>query len=172
MFGWNLIENNNDVLTELKNQFKHFITLFTLEHINEEPNWEKIDIIHAWGSPSIRGIYYELCVKHNIEYFDFRAAQSLAKSYDKDLSKMFRWMKNINISKNPVIFDVGANIGMYSIFAASINKINVLAFEPESNNFQILMENIIKNNLNYFGDLFTTAETTRTTLLRLELPIP
>ena len=29
-----------------------------------------------------------------------------------------------------------------------------------------------KNNLNYFGDLFTTAETTRTTLLRLELPIP
>ena len=55
----------------LKNQLKHFITLFTLEHTNEEPDWDKIDIIHAWGSPSIRGIYYEICLKHNIEYFDF-----------------------------------------------------------------------------------------------------
>jgi len=47
-----------------------------------------------------------------------------------------------------IFYDIGANIGTYSIFAASINKINVLAFEPESYNFQILMENIIKNNLN------------------------
>ena len=29
-----------------------------------------------------------------------------------------------------------------------------------------------KNNLNYFGDLFTTAETTRTRPLRPILPIP
>ena len=35
----------------LKNQFKHFITLFILEHKNEEPDWDKIDIIHARGSP-------------------------------------------------------------------------------------------------------------------------
>ena len=67
----------------LKNQLKHFITLFTLEHTNEEPDWNKIDIIHAWGSPSIRGIYYELCLKHNIEYFDFKTAELMAKSYGK-----------------------------------------------------------------------------------------
>lgn len=67
----------------LKNQFKHFITLFTLEHKNEEPDWSKIDIIHAWGSPSIRGIYYEICLKHNIEYFDFKTAELMAKSYGK-----------------------------------------------------------------------------------------
>ncbi|MDP2903847.1 MAG: ATP-binding domain-containing protein, partial [Methylovulum sp.] len=67
----------------LKNQFKHFITLFTLEHKNEEPDWGKIDIIHAWGSPSMRGIYYEICLKHNIEYFDFKTAESMAKSYGK-----------------------------------------------------------------------------------------
>ena len=67
----------------LKNQLKHFITLFTLEHINEEPDWNKIDIIHAWGSPSMPGIYYEICLKHNIEYFDFKTAESMAKSYGK-----------------------------------------------------------------------------------------
>ena len=67
----------------LKNQFKHFITLFTLEHINEEPDWDKIDIIHAWGSPKIRGIYYELCLNHNVEYLDFRAAEARATGYGK-----------------------------------------------------------------------------------------
>jgi len=67
----------------LKNQLKHFITLFTLEHINEEPDWDKIDIIHAWGSPSMRGVYYEICLKHNIEYLDFKTAEGLARSYGK-----------------------------------------------------------------------------------------
>jgi superfamily I DNA and RNA helicase len=67
----------------LKNQLKHFITLFTIEHTNEEPDWDKIDIIHAWGSPSIRGIYYEICIKHNIEYYDFKSSGSMAKEYGK-----------------------------------------------------------------------------------------
>ncbi len=67
----------------LKNQLKHFIRLFTIEHINEEPEWEKIDIIHAWGSPSMRGVYYEICLNHNIEYYDFKAAEALAKIYGK-----------------------------------------------------------------------------------------
>jgi len=31
---------------------------------------------------------------------------------------------------------------------------------------------VLKNNLNYFGDLFITAETTRTRPLRPILPIP
>jgi len=67
----------------LKNQFKHFITLFTLEHKNEEPDWDKINIINAWGSPSMRGIYYEICLKHNVEYYDFKTAESMAKVYGK-----------------------------------------------------------------------------------------
>lgn len=65
----------------LKSQLKHFITLFTLEHINEEPDWERIDILHAWGSPSMPGIYYDICLKHNIDYLDFKTAESKAKSY-------------------------------------------------------------------------------------------
>jgi superfamily I DNA and RNA helicase len=67
----------------LKNQLEHFITLFTIEHTNEKPDWDKIDIIHAWGSPSMRGIYYEICIKHNIEYYDFKSAESMAREYGK-----------------------------------------------------------------------------------------
>ena len=56
-----------------------------------------------------------------------------------------QWIRNFK--KNSVFFDVGANVGMYTIFAAVISQSNVYSFEPESNNFQILMENIILNNL-------------------------
>jgi len=68
----------------LKEQFKKLIRMFTYEHINEEPNWENIDIIHAWGSPTYEGIYYNLCKEHNIEYMDFRGAKRLTSIYGKE----------------------------------------------------------------------------------------
>ncbi len=55
------------------------------------------------------------------------------------------WIRSFE--KNSIFYDVGANVGMYSIFAAIVSKCNVYSFEPESNNFQILMENIVANNL-------------------------
>ncbi|HEA19407.1 MAG TPA: helicase [Pricia antarctica] len=72
----------------LKDQFRKYITLFSYEHINEEPNWEKIDIIHAWGTPSSEGIYFNICKDHNIEYFDFRAAKSLTRIYGREFDKV------------------------------------------------------------------------------------
>jgi len=68
----------------LKEQFKKLIRMFTYEHINEEPNWDNIDIIHAWGSPTYEGIYYNLCKEHNIEYIDFRGAKRLTSIYGKE----------------------------------------------------------------------------------------
>lgn len=44
-----------------------------------------------------------------------------------------------------VLFDIGANIGLYSIYAAK-KGINVIAFEPESQNFALLNRNIYLNN--------------------------
>ena len=52
-----------------------------------------------------------------------------------------------SFAKNSVFYDVGANIGIYSIFAGYVSDVKVYSFEPESNNFQILMENILANNL-------------------------
>ena len=49
------------IINNYEKQFKKFIRMFTYEHIQEEPNWDNIDVIHAWGSPSYDGIYYNLC---------------------------------------------------------------------------------------------------------------
>lgn len=68
----------------LKDQFKKYITLFSYEHLNEEPNWSNINIIHAWGTPTSEGIYFNICKEYNIEYYDFKAAQKLTSIYGKE----------------------------------------------------------------------------------------
>src|SRR5688572_2023380 len=45
-----------------------------------------------------------------------------------------------------VLFDVGANMGQYSLLAAQ-RGVRVHAFEPEAQNFALLVRNIIVNNL-------------------------
>jgi len=82
---WNIAITFNT--RSLKGQLKQLINTFTIEHISEEPDWDKIKIIHAWGSPSIEGIYYEFCKKHNIEYRDLNSAKTIAK-YGQEFDKV------------------------------------------------------------------------------------
>ena len=101
----------------LKNQLKHFITIFTIEHLNEEPNWDKIDILHAWGSPTMRGIYYEICLHHNIEYYDFKTAESMAKIYGKGFDivceKAFSEIKEFKQYYDVVLVDEAQDFSPY-----------------------------------------------------------
>lgn len=68
----------------LKAQLKKYITQFSYETMNEEPDWDNIDIIHAWGTYDSEGIYYNLCKDHSIEYFDFSGAKKLVNEYGKE----------------------------------------------------------------------------------------
>ncbi|MBE9069980.1 ATP-binding domain-containing protein [Leptolyngbya cf. ectocarpi LEGE 11479] len=68
----------------LKGQFKQLINTFTIEHTSEEPDWGKVKVIHAWGSPSKDGIYYEFCKRHNVEYRDLNRAKKIASSYGQE----------------------------------------------------------------------------------------
>jgi FkbM family methyltransferase len=46
-----------------------------------------------------------------------------------------------------IFYDVGANIGLYSLYAATVRRCKVLAFEPEGKNFSRLMNNQVLNGL-------------------------
>ena len=62
----------------LKGHFRRLIERFTLEQTGEEPDWDYLQIIHAWGAPGSRdrdGIYHQFCRVHNIAYFDFEMAR-------------------------------------------------------------------------------------------------
>ncbi len=60
----------------LKGQFKQLINSFYIEQTNSEPDWDNLQIIHAWGSSSkIPGIYYNFCVDNGIGYYDYLSAK-------------------------------------------------------------------------------------------------
>ena len=73
---------------------------------------------------------------------------------------MTRWRVETLFTKEPatiewlrampsgaLFLDVGANVGMYTVFAAIARGARVFAFEPESQNYAILNENIRLNRL-------------------------
>jgi FkbM family methyltransferase len=58
------------------------------------------------------------------------------------------WLNQL--TPEDVLWDVGANIGVYTMFASVIRGTKVYAFEPESQNFAVLNQNI---NLNQMDSL-------------------
>lgn len=55
------------------------------------------------------------------------------------------WIQGME--RNSIFYDVGANIGLYSIISAILYSKKVIAFEPSFFNLQLLSKNIYKNNL-------------------------
>ena len=49
--------------------------------------------------------------------------------------------------KDDVLIDVGANVGMYTLWAAVKFGVQVFAFEPESQNYALLCKNIVFNGM-------------------------
>jgi len=62
--------------------------------------------------------------------------------YEKYETAMIR----SQVNKDSVVIDVGANIGYYTLLLAKFAK-KVYAFEPDTENFEILKKNVEENNL-------------------------
>ncbi len=69
--------------------------------------------------------------------------------WEKESLKIWAYLSK----KSDVIFDIGANTGIYSIIAKSNNKKStVIAIEPIDLNYDVLNKNISKNNLKIFTE--------------------
>lgn len=65
------------------------------------------------------------------------------------------WLQN-SLGQGEVFFDIGANVGLYSLYAAKLGKgIKSYAFEPHKYTFVNLMDNIVANDL--LSDIFPIA---------------
>ncbi|MFN9631896.1 MAG: FkbM family methyltransferase, partial [Erythrobacteraceae bacterium] len=51
--------------------------------------------------------------------------------------------------ENEVLFDIGANVGMYTVYAAVMQNAQVYSFEPEALNYAELNKNIYLNHLHH-----------------------
>ena len=61
------------------------------------------------------------------------------------------WIDSWDHDKSSVFFDIGANIGIYSLYAAYKHpKLMVFAFEPVQENYFALVKNINLNNMDIY----------------------
>lgn len=67
------------------------------------------------------------------------------ETYEKKEPETLDWIDTFLPSD--VFFDIGANIGLYSLYAASTRQCAVFAFEPEGKNFSRLVNNQFMNAL-------------------------
>jgi FkbM family methyltransferase len=51
------------------------------------------------------------------------------------------------LKPDDVYWDIGANVGLYAIYAAKFRRCKTIAFEPESQNYALLVENIVLNGV-------------------------
>lgn len=56
---------------------------------------------------------------------------------------------------NSIFWDIGANIGVFSLYAGGTKKISVLGFEPSASNFAVFVKNI---ELNALDDVITPLQ--------------
>lgn len=87
----------------LKGQFNRLITMFSIEQSRNEPNWDFVQIIHAWGAPTRNpyfnqnGVYYTYCKRYGVEYLDFDSAKmrfGADKAFEKACEKALNDSRN------------------------------------------------------------------------------
>ena len=67
------------------------------------------------------------------------------------------------------LWDIGANVGIYSVYAAIARNIRVLAFEPSASNYFLLNRNIETNRLSDHVDAYCVAFSDRSGLNALNM---
>ncbi|MCU0351247.1 MAG: ATP-binding domain-containing protein [Flavobacterium sp.] len=62
----------------LHGQVKYLIEKFYRDFSdNQEPNWNKINILHGWGGSSLRGVYSDTCFENLIPSISFNLAKAM-----------------------------------------------------------------------------------------------
>lgn len=72
-------------------------------------------------------------------------------------------------SENDTFWDIGANIGIYSLYAGIAKNIHVLAFEPSSSNYILINRNIEINKLSESMKAYCLAFSNTTSLNELKM---
>jgi FkbM family methyltransferase len=83
-------------------------------------------------------------------YCPTRVSNFRAKTFSTKEPLTLKWIDGF--TPGSVLWDIGANIGLYSIYAAKFKGIKVISFEPSVFNLELLVRNI---NLNLVTDLIS-----------------
>jgi len=82
-----------------------------------------------------------------------------AKTFSKKEPETLAWIDNF--TDKAIFWDVGANVGIYSCYAAKKKNCKVYAFEPSVFNLEVLSKNIDINGLNELITIFSLPLTNK-----------
>lgn len=109
-----------------------------------------------------RGVTFTLPCDNPITHF---RARSLADKEPETLDWIDRHVRD-----GDVLLDVGANIGIYSLYAARRHpRLTVTAIEPEYSNLHYLRDNVLANSLGTRIEVYSCAFSDRSGLSRLHI---
>jgi superfamily I DNA and RNA helicase len=93
----------------LKDQLERLVTIFCIEQAKQEPDWDKINILQAWGGTRTSGIYYQACIANNVTYFDLddakKSAPHMADKFDFVCSTFLKNATNIAPAYDLILVD-------------------------------------------------------------------
>jgi FkbM family methyltransferase len=93
--------------------------------------------------------------KNTIFFIPNNITEWRIKSFFTKEPETLDWIDGFN-KKKIIFWDIGANIGLYSIYAAlKHNDIEIVSFEPSTSNLRVLSRNISINNLENKIKIFT-----------------
>ena len=126
-----------------KNVFAEFL-VFTNFFITKLPRGR---FATSLGLQKIWDVTYKSKINNKYLYFHipnwlafYRAKTLLTKE-----PETIAWLNKIKTKS--VIYDIGSNVGMYSIYAAAVRDCEVMSFEPSFLNLELLFRNVQTNNL-------------------------
>jgi FkbM family methyltransferase len=88
-----------------------------------------------------------ICDKNIIFFTPNLTTKSRVNSFFTKEPETLEWIDNFQTGKKIIFWDIGGNIGLYSIYASLKHRnINITTFEPSTSNLHILSRNISINN--------------------------
>jgi len=105
-----------------------------------------------------RGIKLKFTTPNSLNYFR-------VSSFSSKEPETLEWIDGMPEGK--VLWDIGANVGLYSIYAAKTKDLTIYAFEPSVFNLELLFRNIFINDLTDKITIFSfplSDQLTRSTL--------
>ncbi len=128
----------------LSDSFFFFLTkkryLFWLKDFFHEDSYTKIKVLDK----DVNFFVPNSVTNNRVDTFYTKEPETLA------------WIDDFLEDKNIIFWDIGSNIGQYSIYAAlKHEKCHVVSFEPSTSNLRVLSRNVSINGLEERIDIFT-----------------
>lgn len=123
----------------LYQQIKQWITKFYTQYSSgRKPNWEKIKILHGWGSKRKDGLYRNICLSNGQTPLSLTYLKDYAYPFDEACKRL---LKNVNLTPefDYILIDEGQDFP--ASFIQICNKVSkdnkfVLAYDDQQSIFQ------------------------------------